>query len=324
METVGGTIVTPARRRFPVKALAWMAVSPFAVWAAARIGGLERGSLTTQLMTATPYAAAGSLVSLLVAMAARNRPAAAVALVTSAALGFSVLPRAFGTADTATGRPLKVLTVNLLFGRADTGAIMELVRRFDPDVLSTQELTPDAVGRLDAAGLKNLLPHRVLEDEYSAGGSGLYARYPLTRLDNVVPQRGHHMPVGLLALPGGRPVQIVNVHPYPPLGPLVHDWNAALRALPSASADPVRVLAGDFNASLDHAAMRELLGRGYKDAADEVGQGLVPTWPANKRIPPIITIDHVLVDSRVGVREVSVHTVPGTDHRAVFASLTVP
>ncbi|MFC7719205.1 hypothetical protein [Nonomuraea recticatena] len=92
METVGGTIVTPARRRFPVKALAWMAVSPFAVWAAARIGGLERGSLTTQLMTATPYAAAGSLVSLLVAMAARNRPAAAVALVTSAALGFSVLP----------------------------------------------------------------------------------------------------------------------------------------------------------------------------------------------------------------------------------------
>ncbi|MEV2267426.1 endonuclease/exonuclease/phosphatase family protein [Nonomuraea africana] len=326
MDTVGGTIVTPERRRFPVKTLAWMAVSPFAVWAAARVGGLERGSLTTQLMTATPYAAAGSLIPLLVALAARNRAAAAVALVTSAALGFSVLPRAFGTADAAGGRPLKVLTINMLFGRADTDSIMDLVRRLDPDVLSTQELTPDAVERLDAAGLKDLMPHRVLEDEYTAGGSGLYAKHPLTALWNMVPATGHKMPAATLALPGGRPIQIVDVHPFPPLGPHVHDWNAALRALPPASApaDPVRVLAGDFNASLDHAALRGLLARGYKDAADEVGQGLVPTWPANKRIPPIITIDHVLVDSRAGVREVSVHTVPGTDHRAVFASLTVP
>ena len=67
-----------------------------------------------------------------------------------------------------------------------------------------------------------------------------------------------------------------------------------------------------------------LLDRGYKDAAAQVGAGLIPTWPANKRIPPIITIDHVLVDHRVGVKAVSVHDVPGTDHRAVFAELTVP
>jgi endonuclease/exonuclease/phosphatase family metal-dependent hydrolase len=86
----------------------------------------------------------------------------------------------------------------------------------------------------------------------------------------------------------------------------------------------VRILAGDFNASLDHAAMRRLLDRGYKDAAAQVGAGLIPTWPSNKRIPPIITIDHVLVDHRVGVKAVSVHDVPGTDHRAVFAELTVP
>ncbi|MFE3448699.1 endonuclease/exonuclease/phosphatase family protein [Nonomuraea sp. NPDC059194] len=317
--------MTPARRGFPFKALAWVAVSPFAVWAAARVGGLERGSLPTQLMTATPYAAAGSVVPLLLALAARNRAATAVAVVTAVALGFSVLPRAFGTADaTAGGRSLKVLSLNMLFGRADTASIMELVRRFDPDVLSAQELTPDAVDRLDSAGLKDLMPYRVLEDEYSAGGSGLYAKYPLTQLWGLIPPVGHKMPVAMLALPGGKPVQVVAVHPYPPLGPQVHDWNAALRALPAASGDTVRVLAGDFNASLDHAAMRELLGRGYKDTADEVGQGLVPTWPANKRVPPIITIDHVLVDSRVGVREVSVHTVPGTDHRAVFAALTVP
>ncbi|MFD1940324.1 MULTISPECIES: endonuclease/exonuclease/phosphatase family protein [Nonomuraea] len=321
---VGGTIVTPARRRFPFKALAWVAVSPFAVWAAARVGGLESGSLTTQLMTATPYAAAGSLVPLLLALASRNRAVAAVAVITTAALGFSVLPRALGTADATAGRPLRVLTLNMFFGEADAASVIELVRRFDPDVLSTQELTHDGVERLDSAGLKDLMPYRVLEDEDGPGGSGLYAKFPLTQLPGLIPPTGNNTPAATLALPGGKPVQVVAVHPYPPLGPQVQDWHAALRALPAASGEAVRVLAGDFNASLDHAAMREVLGRGYKDAADEVGQGLVPTWPANKRIPPIITIDHVLADSRVGVREVSVHTVPGTDHRAVFAVLTVP
>ncbi|HEX4811749.1 MAG TPA: endonuclease/exonuclease/phosphatase family protein [Nonomuraea sp.] len=323
---VGGTIVTPVRgsRRITGATLTWLAVTPFAAWAVARVAGLERGSLPTQIMTATPYAAAGSLVPLLFAALGRRRAAAVVALLTSAALGFSVLPRALGTAEATAGRPLKIMTINLLFGRADVPTVMRLVREFDPDVLSTQELTPGAVSDLDAAGLKELMPHRVLEDEWSAGGSGLYSKHPLRQLPDVVPDIGHRMPVALVSLPGGDPVEIVDVHPYPPLGPNVDQWKEALATLPAATPDRVRVLAGDFNASLDHAALRGLLGRGYKDAADQVGAGLIPTWPANKRVPPLITIDHVLVDRRAGVREVSVRDVPGTDHRAVLAVLSVP
>jgi endonuclease/exonuclease/phosphatase family metal-dependent hydrolase len=37
-----------------------------------------------------------------------------------------------------------------------------------------------------------------------------------------------------------------------------------------------------------------------------------------------VTIDHVLVDRRIGVRDVQVHGLPRSDHRAVLASLTVP
>ena len=37
-----------------------------------------------------------------------------------------------------------------------------------------------------------------------------------------------------------------------------------------------------------------------------------------------MTIDHVLADERIGVRAVSVHSIPGTDHRAVFAVLRLP
>ncbi|MFG3438926.1 endonuclease/exonuclease/phosphatase family protein [Nonomuraea sp. NPDC047897] len=323
---VGGTIVTPARRRGrrAGAALTWMAVTPFAAWAVARAAGLERGSIPTQLMTATPYAAAGSLIPLLIAALGRRRAAAAVALLTTAALGFSVLPRAFGSPDTATGRPLRVLTVNLLFGKADAYQVMELVRRLDPDVLSAQELTFGTVDELDVLGLKTLMPHRVLEPELNASGSGLYSKHPLKPLAGVIPQVGHNMPAARAALPGGAPVEIVNVHPYPPVGPDVVGWRQALDALPPASRDTVRVLAGDFNATLDHTPLRRVLSRGYKDAAAQVGAGLIPTWPANRRVPPIITIDHVLVDRRAGVKDVTVHTVPGTDHRAVFAELAVP
>ncbi|MET7465777.1 endonuclease/exonuclease/phosphatase family protein [Nonomuraea sp. NPDC005501] len=323
--TVGGTIVVAARsrRRLPTT-LTWLAVTPFAAWAVVRVAGLERGSLPTQLMTATPYVAAGSLLPLLVAAVGRRRAATAVALIATTALGVSVLPRALGTADATAGRPMRVLTLNMLFGKADPQAVMNLVHRLDPDVLNTQELTPGAVEELDALGLKTLMPNRVLQAEWSATGSGLFSKYPMEAMPELAPSVGHNMPAARISLPGGEPIEFLDVHLFPPLGRQAADWSQALGELPAASTDVVRVLAGDFNASLDHASMRGVLSRGYKDAADEVGAGLIPTWPANKRVPPIITIDHVLVDRRVAVREVSVHTVPGTDHRAVFAELAVP
>ena len=33
----------------------------------------------------------------------------------------------------------------------------------------------------------------------------------------------------------------------------------------------MRILAGDFNATLDHAELRRLIGRGYHDAAEQAG-----------------------------------------------------
>jgi endonuclease/exonuclease/phosphatase family metal-dependent hydrolase len=60
------------------------------------------------------------------------------------------------------------------------------------------------------------------------------------------------------------------------------------------------------------------------DAADATGDGLKTTWPAGRRLPPEITIDHVLIDPRIAARAVSVHTIPRSDHRAVIATLELP
>ena len=69
--------------------------------------------------------------------------------------------------------------------------------------------------------------------------------------------------------------------------------------------------------------LRRLLDRGYVDAADATGDGLRPTWPTTGgRLP--LTIDHVLFPAPLGVRRVSLHTIPGSDHRAIVAQLVLP
>lgn len=84
-----------------------------------------------------------------------------------------------------------------------------------------------------------------------------------------------------------------------------------------------RIVAGDFNATHDHAVFRRVLRLGYADAALEAGDALTPTWgPAGK--VAVITIDHVLVDRRCAVLASSVHAVPGSDHRAVYAEVRLP
>lgn len=318
-EADGGTVAPRRRRHW----LSWLIVVFLAGWAVVRVTGAESGSFLTQLMTLTPYS---PVLALLVAVALirRDRRAAIVALAACVTLAATVLPRAFAAGEPATGgTSFKVLTINL-FGRADAWAVVELVRRLQPDVFSALELNYAQVAALDAAGLPALLPHRVLLDERGASGSGLYGRHPLRELHGLFTPIGHNMPAAEVSLPSGVKVEVVAVHPNPPLGRMVEEWNASLAALPPPTTGPIRVLAGDFNASLDHRAMRDLLAKGYHDAARQVGQALTPTWPNVRVMPPFITIDHVLADRRAGVRAVEVLDVPGTDHRGVFAELRLP
>ncbi|MFI6295876.1 endonuclease/exonuclease/phosphatase family protein [Nonomuraea sp. NPDC050790] len=296
----------------------WVVAVLLAAWALARVTGLEIGWPVTQLLTLTPL---GAVLAVLAAaiLFFRNRAAALVALVSAAAMVAVIVPRVVPDPAPAGGTALRVLTVNL-FGRADVTAVIDLVKRFDVDVFTALELRPRQVAALEAAGLGRLLPYSVLEEADGPSGSGIYARHPLTKVEGLFTPVGHNMPAARLALPSG-PVEVVAVHPNPPLPRLYAEWNVAMAALPPAA--PGRILAGDFNASLDHRAFRDLLGRGYVDAAAQVGKGLVPTWPHGRAIPPLITIDHILVDRSIGVRRVEISDVPGTDHRAVFADLSI-
>ncbi len=303
----------------------WAAVVPISIWAVGRTFGLERGFPLVPLMSYTPYVAAAALLVFGVTVALRNWAATAVAGVATACLLAAVLPRAFaGEATTASpARELRIFSANIHLGGADPKALLAMIDRFRPDVVSLQELTPGFAEKLRAAGIERRFPHAVLALRPQAAGAGIYARLPLIKLPE--PKRFRfRMPRAALKLPGGRVIRIVDAHPFPPNRGSVGLWEAGLRSLPSAGRGAPWVLAGDFNATLDHARLRAVLDRGYRDAGDATGKGLETTWPAGRVFPPPVTIDHVLADDRLGIVEYGVEGLPGSDHRAIHAVLALP
>ena len=264
-----------------------------------------------------------------VAVLLRRRAAAVAAVAVTALLAAAVLPRGFGGGEASgeqSGPQLRVLTANLRLGRAAPDTVVELVGELRVDVLSVQELTPGLAAELRRLGLDRELPHAVLRTAPGSIGGGIYARHPLADLAPRAPSvGGAYIPRARLRVPGAGPIEVTAVHARPPTGPAAtSDWRAGLESLPAAGRGPLRLLLGDFNATLDHAELRDVIARGYADAADDAGKGLVPTWPEGRLFPPPVTIDHLLVDERIEVGEVSVHELPGSDHRAVFGELALP
>lgn len=308
--------------------LCWLAVVPGAAWAAVRLPGLERGPLV-QLVAFTPYVAAWTLLPLLLALALRRWWLAVAAALVALALIGAVTPRALASGQPPVAGPaLRLLTANVLAGAGSPQALVDLVRAHRVDVLTVQELTPGIAADLDRLGLAQLMPHRQLEPEVGTTGSGLYSRFPLA--DGGLRRNagfGFGQAYGTIAVPGAPPVRVESAHPAAPYAvDVVADWRTDLTAQPPATPDgTLQILAGDFNATLDHALLRALLGTGYVDAADAAGAGLTGTWgPYDGDLIPPVTIDHVLVDRRIAVRSVTVHPLPGSDHRPVLAELRLP
>ena len=310
--------------------LEWAVAGGLAGWAVARLAAADRIRLlepvAVPLLALTPHVTAGAGLA---ALLLRGKRTSAVTALAGAALAAVVVPRAIPRRQPpASGPVLRVLTLNLFSGRAAGGRLVELVRRTGVDVLFLQELTEDAVSLLKQAGLNDLLPNEMLDvSGYRYRGSGIYARYPLRAGLTTGPSFASQ-PTARLELPAGRSVQLVCVHPHPPIppwhGPAAPRWRLELAALPPPGDLPV-ILAGDYNATLDHAQFRRLLRLGHVDAARQVGSGLVPTWglePDGR--PVLLAFDHVLIDPRCAVLATSTHKVPGSDHRALFAAIRLP
>jgi endonuclease/exonuclease/phosphatase (EEP) superfamily protein YafD len=298
-------------------------------WAVARLAGADRLPLTeawtVPLLSFTPQAAAGAWMG---ALLLRGAGPAAVTAAAGAALAAAAVPRAVPCRQPgAAGPVLRVLTANLLAGRASAEAVTGLARHTRADVLLVQELTGEAAGRLDQAGLGGLLPHRVTQQVPGRAVGSIYARYPLRSASLAAPSPAARC-AARLDLPSGQSAELACIHAAPPKPPwspaATARWRSQLAALPGPGDSP-SILAGDFNATLDHAQFRQLLRSGWADAASQAGHGLSPTWgPRPGRHPALLTIDHILASPGCAVLATSTTRLPGTDHRALYAELRLP
>jgi endonuclease/exonuclease/phosphatase (EEP) superfamily protein YafD len=121
---------------------------------------------------------------------------------------------------------------------------------------------------------------------------------------------------------------IIAVHAVAPIRWEMRNWRSDLDWLAEqCSADDV-IMAGDFNATIDHFAGRGIdgadLGRCH-DAAIDANSAALGTWPTS--VPPLLgsPIDHVLATGNWHVDSFAVLTEydgSGSDHRPVVARLT--
>jgi endonuclease/exonuclease/phosphatase (EEP) superfamily protein YafD len=294
----------------------------FALFVLFRLTGIDGNRYTASLLALTPYFVPAGLVLGGLSLGFGLFVAATGTFALTAVLVALIAPRIVPSHTPVPGGPrLRVLASNLYLGRGDVKTVVELVRQLDVDVLHLVELTREAADDLDRAGLSDLLPHQVFQLAEAGRGSGLASRHPLVELDLAGPAL-LQQPSARLDL-DGHAVEVVACHPVPPTSEPAA-WKSEIGGLPAAPPDgPIRILAGDFNGTLDHGTFRRLLRTGYRDAAVARGAGLRHTWPTSGLWPPV-TIDHVLADRRAAIVAYGVLDVPNSDHRAVFAELALP
>lgn len=130
---------------------------------------------------------------------------------------------------------------------------------------------------------------------------------------------------GAVAEIAGREVRLQLVHPLPPIPGMVDDWHRELghiRAYAAGVKDAPAIVAGDFNATQDHAGFRRVLDAGgLRDSAALGGASRTPSWPTAVFRPLGAQIDHVLIGRDLSVRGARFLELPDTDHRALLVGL---
>jgi endonuclease/exonuclease/phosphatase (EEP) superfamily protein YafD len=221
----------------------------------------------------------------------------------------------------ATGQArVHIMSANLLVGCAEAGDLVEQARRLTVDVLAVQELTPEMTLALRAAGIDELFPHSVIRD--GPDGTAIWSHLPLVGqpgINGLISTTA----VAALSWPSGEVVTVASVHPRAP-------WpqgfaQRAVRELTALrvwldSVDGPLVVAGDFNATTDHALFRALLKAGRADAASQSGSVWLRTFPSNSWCPPIAGLDHLVTAGAVSATKIRTVRIAGSDHRAVVGA----
>jgi endonuclease/exonuclease/phosphatase (EEP) superfamily protein YafD len=213
-----------------------------------------------------------------------------------------------------------LLSLNLLHGSANPDDVYALGQRADVVVLL--EATPPALDALERRGWQQRFGYSVGVVNGVNGDTILYSRFPLSDQAQL-PRSAFQQWTATADVPQIGPVRIIAAHPCNPYcgGNQFAVDHAALNAVAMRYASAPLVVAGDLNATYDHAPIRHLDRAGIVSVTDLVGAGWLPTFPANRTIPPLLPIDHVLLSRQLTATSVTRLPVRDTDHLALLTDI---
>jgi endonuclease/exonuclease/phosphatase (EEP) superfamily protein YafD len=227
------------------------------------------------------------------------------------------------------GVEVRLMSANIYEGMADPDHLVRSAQAH-ADVIAFQELTPLEADRLSGAGLDATFPYRWLDARSGPGGVGLWSRFPIDAPRRIGGYTFAFLTAQIRVAGVSIDPTVVVAHLAGPWPQPIDDWRRDLNRLPvtlselgeQAGAGSV-IVAADLNSTTDMRPFRALLRDGYRDAAEQSGAGIKPTFPANWRLPPFIVIDHILTRNCTAT---SLRTlkIPGSDHRGLVVTLAIP
>ncbi|MCI1254562.1 MAG: endonuclease/exonuclease/phosphatase family protein [Bifidobacterium tibiigranuli] len=239
------------------------------------------------------------------------------------------------TSDAAQRTPYEfsVMTLNCRYGRADARMIVEAVRSRAIAVLSLQEMSENLLNHLAAAGLNQLLPHHqigTMRDTDNGGFNGIWTNLPVTAaIADTVDIPAAAVPSLVVAVPqqcaaDSRTILCASAHPKSPMRGCAQ-WSRGIIGLAGVNSNTraaSTIVMGDLNANLHHPSFRALLRSGLRDATLSQGTGRIPTFPIWSPWPRL-ELDHIVFSNGLEARAVESFAIPGSDHLALAATLSV-
>jgi endonuclease/exonuclease/phosphatase (EEP) superfamily protein YafD len=257
------------------------------------------------------------------AVVGRRKRLAALAVTVAALHGYwtltPLLPRA---APATAGRPLRVVSANLLMVNEQPGELAAELERLDADVYFLQELSPHWDDLLEQRGFWRRYPFNKRLTSDDSFGTAIASRLPVRDLDVFWSAELPQMR-GVLRVDDGD-VALYNVHLLPPRTLEYVDYHRLgadelLRIVGRLGAHSF-IIAGDFNATPDSRFVARMRGLA-DDAWETAGSGFGFTWPNGMFPLPPMRLDHVFVSRDLGVLRVAVGVGEGSDHRPIVADV---
>ena len=219
------------------------------------------------------------------------------------------------------GRHVRLFNANVLLTNTDYAALLQLVRRTDPDVVLLLE--PGLEWEAAIRPLLAAYPHRVGRPLPNTYGMILLSKLPLegAQVRNLMQPHVPSMKAGL-RLRSGEVVDFYGLHPEPPVpGDDSGERDAELVQVGKEVRKSGRatIVMGDMNdVAWSHSSRLFRRLSGMKDP--RVGRGPYPTFPAGL---PLLAwpLDHIFVTPHF--RLVSIDRLPdiGSDHRPILFGL---